>query len=54
MSASCRGVATWIVVFSSRQPEATALYRSAGYCAISPFGNYKPDPLSLFMEKRLR
>jgi putative acetyltransferase len=37
----------------TRQPEATALYRSAGYYAISPFRNYKPDPLSLFMEKKL-
>jgi putative acetyltransferase len=36
-----------------KQPEAIALYRSAGYSEIPPFGNYKPDPLSLFMEKRL-
>jgi putative acetyltransferase len=36
-----------------RQPEAMALYRSAGYREIPPFGDYKPDPLSIFMEKRL-
>jgi putative acetyltransferase len=36
-----------------KQPEAIALYRSAGYGEIPPFGDYKPDPLSLFMEKRL-
>jgi putative acetyltransferase len=36
-----------------KQSEAIALYRSAGYREIPPFGNYKPDPLSLFMEKRL-
>ncbi len=36
-----------------RQPEAIALYRSAGYREIPPFGNYKPDLLSTFMEKQL-
>jgi putative acetyltransferase len=33
------------------QPEALALYRKAGFTEIAPFGSYKPDPLSLFMEK---
>ncbi|KPF46923.1 GNAT family N-acetyltransferase [Rhizobium sp. AAP43] len=37
-----------------RQPEAIGLYRKAGYAEIPAFGNYKPDPLSLFMEKQLR
>jgi putative acetyltransferase len=36
-----------------RQPEAIALYRKFGYVERGPFGSYKPDPLSLFMEKRL-
>ena len=35
------------------QPEAIGLYRSAGYRDIGPFGSYRPDPFSLFMEKRL-
>ncbi len=35
------------------QPEAIGLYRSAGYLDIEPFGSYRPDPLSLFMEKPL-
>ncbi len=35
------------------QPEAIGLYRSAGYVERPPFGNYQPDPLSLFMEKAL-
>jgi putative acetyltransferase len=35
-----------------KQPEAIALYRSAGFVAIAPFGSYAPDPLSVFMEKR--
>ena len=36
-----------------RQPEALALYRSAGFQEIEPFGDYRPDPLSLFMEKTI-
>ena len=35
-----------------KQPEAIALYRSAGFVAIAPFGSYAPDPSSVFMEKR--
>lgn len=35
------------------QPEAIGLYRKAGYVEIPAFGSYSPDPLSLFMEKRL-
>lgn len=35
------------------QPEAIGLYRKFGYVEIPPFGDYRPDPLSLFMEKRL-
>ncbi len=37
----------------AKQPEALALYRSAGFVEIGPFGAYRPDPLSLFMEKTL-
>lgn len=36
------------------QPEAIGLYRAAGYADCEPFGSYRPDPLSLFMEKLLR
>jgi putative acetyltransferase len=36
-----------------RQPEALGLYRAAGYREIGAFGDYRPDPLSVFMEKRL-
>ncbi|HKW93339.1 MAG TPA: GNAT family N-acetyltransferase [Methylomirabilota bacterium] len=35
------------------QPEALGLYRSAGYVEREAFGDYRPDPLSVFMEKRL-
>ncbi len=35
------------------QPEALGLYRMLGYVDRSPFGEYKLDPLSVFMEKML-
>lgn len=35
------------------QPEALGLYRALGYVPRTPFGAYRPDPLSVFMEKRL-
>lgn len=35
------------------QPQAIGLYRAYGFVEIGPFGNYRPDPLSIFMEKRL-
>ena len=35
------------------QPEALGLYRKNGYRDVGPFGDYKPDPLSVFMEKAL-
>lgn len=33
------------------QPEAIGLYRKSGFFEIPPFPPYKPDPLSMFMEK---
>ncbi|RBL65459.1 GNAT family N-acetyltransferase [Pseudomonas sp. MWU13-2625] len=35
------------------QPEALALYASAGYQRRGPFGDYADDPLSVFMQKRI-
>jgi putative acetyltransferase len=35
------------------QPAALALYERRGYRQCPPFGDYAPDPLSLFLEKRL-
>ncbi|MBZ5791737.1 GNAT family N-acetyltransferase [Burkholderia contaminans] len=35
------------------QPEALALYASAGYERRGPFGDYVNDPLSVFMQKLL-
>ena len=34
--------------------DALALYRRAGFVECEPFGDYAPDPLSVFMEKRAR
>lgn len=36
-----------------RQPEAMALYESAGYVAVPPFGYYKDSPVSRCFAKRL-
>jgi putative acetyltransferase len=36
-----------------KQPEAIGLYRASGYQDCPPFGDYKSDPLSLFMTKSL-
>lgn len=35
------------------QPEALALYHKHGYREVGPFEDYKPDALSVFMEKIL-
>lgn len=35
------------------QPEALGLYRKLGYVERGPFGLYRNDPLSVFMEKNL-
>jgi putative acetyltransferase len=46
-----RGATRLRLETGARQPEALALYASAGFVDIGPFGKYRPDPLSLFMEK---
>jgi putative acetyltransferase len=35
------------------QPEALGLYEALGFARRGPFADYGPDPLSVFMEKRL-
>jgi putative acetyltransferase len=34
--------------------DALGLYRWAGFVECEAFGDYKPDPLSVFMQKRIR
>lgn len=48
-----KGIAAVRLETGISQPEALGLYRRFAYREIGPFGDYKPDPLSLFMEKRL-
>ncbi|MBB5203346.1 putative acetyltransferase [Inhella inkyongensis] len=36
-----------------RQPEAITLYERAGFAHVPAFGDYAPDPLSVFMMKEL-
>ena len=35
------------------QPEALGLYERCGYERCDPFGDYQPDPFSVFMQKRI-
>jgi putative acetyltransferase len=52
-AAEAEGVTLMQLETGIKQPEAIALYRKLGYIERGPFGSYQPDPLSLFMEKRL-
>ena len=52
-AARAGGVAMLHLETGIAQPEAIALYRRAGFVDCGPFGNYRPDPLSVFMELRL-
>jgi putative acetyltransferase len=53
MFAAMSGLRTLRLETGIHQPEAIALYERAGFVRCEPFGEYKPDPLSIFMEKRL-
>jgi putative acetyltransferase len=48
-----RGVWLFRLETGVRQPEALGLYRKLGYKERGPYGAYGPDPLSVFMEKRI-
>lgn len=44
----------WLVLETGPlQAEALALYERCGYTRRGPFGGYRDDPLSVFMERRL-
>ena len=49
-----RGIAVFRLETGISQPAALALYRRLGYRERPPFGAYRPDPLSVFMEKENR
>jgi putative acetyltransferase len=48
-----RGVSLARLETGISQPEALGLYQAIGYVLRPPFGHYKLDPLSVFMEKQL-
>lgn len=51
--AADRGMRVLRLETGIHQPEALRLYERAGYVRRGPFGDYLPDPLSVFMEKHL-
>jgi putative acetyltransferase len=51
--AARRGISILRLETGILQKDAIGLYEAAGYRRIEPFGEYRPDPLSFFYEKRL-
>jgi len=52
-AALARGCAQLKLETGPFQPEALAFYAALGYTCRGPFGSYRDDPLSVFMQKRL-
>ena len=52
-SAAEAGMAQLRLVTGDLQPEATALYRSAGYADVEPYGLYADGPSATFLGKLL-
>ncbi|MFO1039874.1 MAG: GNAT family N-acetyltransferase [Geminicoccaceae bacterium] len=52
-AAAARGITCLRLETGVDQTEARSLYGSIGFREIEPFGDYRPDPLSVFMEKCL-
>ncbi len=52
-AATARGMHLMQLETGMLSVEALGLYRAFGYRERGPFGAYRPDPLSVFMEKRL-
>ena len=48
-----RGVNLFRLETGVKQPEALGLYRKLGYLERAPFGSYRVDPYSVFMEKQV-
>ena len=51
--ARSHGIAILRLETGIAQQAAIALYERSGFQSIPPFGEYKPDPLSRFYEKRI-
>jgi putative acetyltransferase len=52
-TAAAEGLSMLRLETGFRSMAALATYRRAGYRECPPFGDYRPDPLSVFMEKTL-
>jgi len=48
-----RGISLFRLETGVKQPEALGLYRKLGYLERGPFGSYRADPYSVFMEKQV-
>lgn len=48
-----RGITVLRLETGIHQREAIGLYERSGFTRIAPFGAYREDPLSLFLERRL-
>jgi len=53
-TAAAAGAEVLVLETGMRQPEAIALYESAGYVSVPGFGHYRDSPLSRCFAKRLR
>ena len=49
--ALARGCRQFMLETGPSQPEAIGLYKRLGYYVRGPYGDYRDDPLSVFMEK---
>lgn len=47
------GASRLLLETGTRQPEAIALYTTAGFSPTAPYGDYRPSPLNAFFEKRI-
>lgn len=48
-TAAADGSAEMVLETNQRHPAALALYRSAGYTEVEPFGYYADDPLTVYL-----
>ncbi|WP_424188701.1 GNAT family N-acetyltransferase [Actinokineospora sp. G85] len=52
-TAAAAGRRTLVLETGTKQPEAIALYESAGYVPVEPFGYYADEPESVYLGKDL-
>lgn len=53
-AARAAGCPLMVLETGPSQPEAIALYERHGFARCGPYGDYRDDPLSVFMRKSLR